>query len=203
MLTVKREDLERTFRAVREVERRMRNVRGHRARWTGHSSPPRNHWGTLDSAIRGGGTATVSLVTEATTPWNGYLQADGTWSSWSDSGTNRESVYCPPHIPGLPSGCMVEIERNKGYWFIRSPTSLLVYGLTTGAVGISDTWFYIDHVKSIIGPPLVSSSSDTLYVNNLFNRTLNENARVFAIYNGYGNGTSARWDAINADNYFP
>ena len=109
MLTVKREDLERTFRAVREVERRMRNVRGHRARWTGRPAGQKWRWGKLDAELAVSGTATVSC----------WQTTGGGWKGWDeDSGTNVTAYAPPVQASAIASGTWVLIALINGRWVV-------------------------------------------------------------------------------------
>lgn len=131
-------------------------------------------WGKIDAQnVKAGETCTVSL----------WQKEDGGWQGWDeDSGQNIEDVYCPPTNPGLPRDCLVLIGQINGRWIIHWPQSVVIAGLTVGAVQTTTGVFNVDNVTAIEGSTPISSSTDQIPVNNAYAWAADDNAPCEAVW---------------------
>lgn len=132
-------------------------------------------WGKLKANVTAGNQVDVDL----------WQKTDGGWEGWDeDSDTDKEDVYCPPTIAGLPSGCMVLIGQVRGRWVIAWPHILRIKALAKGAVTSANGTFTADNVTSIAGPVMVAGAATEITVTNYFADDIDDNGKITATWDG-------------------
>ena len=132
-------------------------------------------WAKLKANVKTGNPVDVDL----------WQTTGGGWEGWDeDSDEDQEDVYCPPTIAGLPSGCMVRIEKRDGKWLILNPAILRIKALAKGAVTSANSTFTADNVTMIAGPAMVANAAEEITVTNYFADNIDDHGKVTATWDG-------------------